>query len=66
MREEINEYFTYLLNFNVVKKPSMPKFNVSAYTENEYVSAVNELMLDFNKIDDYETTLKYLKGDWCK
>lgn len=63
MKEEIYEYFDYLLNFNAVEKPSMPKFNVSAYTENEYISAVNDLMLDFEKFDDFETTLKYLKGD---
>ena len=34
MNKEINAYAEYLLNFGVVKKPPMPNFDVSAYTDN--------------------------------
>ena len=66
MDEEIMAYQEYLLNFGVVKKPQMPKFDVSAYTENEYLSLIFDLMKDFDLVDDEYLTIKHLKGDWWK
>ena len=63
MWEEIQEYEKYLLNFGVVNKPIMPKFDVSAYTDNEYISIINELLKDFDLIDDEYLTVNRFKGD---
>ena len=63
MNEEINEYEKYLLSFGVVKKPQMPKFDVLAYNDSEYVFALNETMSWFKNIDDEYLTIKHLKGD---
>ena len=65
MNEEIEEYAKYLLNFGCVNKPLMPKFNVSAYTESEYLSVVFEWQKLFN-FDEENITVKYLKGEWWK
>lgn len=66
MNEEINEYEKYLLNFGVVKKPIMPEFNLNAYTDNEYLSAVFDSLDAYDFIDDEYLTLKHLKGEWWK
>ena len=63
MGKEIEEYQNYLLNFGVVKKPTMPNFDVSAYTDNEYLSIIFDLLKDFNSFDDEYLTIKHLKGD---
>ena len=63
MNEEINEYLRYLLDFRMVEKPQMPKFNHLAYTDNEYVFAIEELMKDFDLPDDETLSVKHLKGD---
>ena len=63
MWEEIKEYEKYLLNFGVVNKPIMPKFNVSAYTDNEYAHAIFDLLKDFDLIDDDYLTVDRFKGD---
>lgn len=63
MNEEISEYEKYLLNFGMVNKPIMPNFDVLAYTDNEYLSAINQLMVDFEKIDDEYLTLQHLRGE---
>ena len=63
MNDEILEYAEYLMNFGAVNKPKMPKFNYQAYTENEYLSAIWDIMQDFDQIDDMYLTLKHLKGD---
>ncbi len=62
MREEIGEYEKYLASFNSVDKPQMPRFDVSAYNDNEYLAVVNELLLDFDSVDDMYLTIQYLKG----
>jgi hypothetical protein len=61
--EEMMEYEKYLLNFCEVKKPTMPKFDLSAYTDNEYMSAIFECENVFNKIDDGYLVVMHLKGD---
>ncbi len=55
-------YEMYLDSFGVVKKPAMPKFDLSAYTDNEYISAINELLKDYDGLDDEYLILKHLKG----
>lgn len=64
MIEEIIAYQNYLLSFGVVEKPPMPKFDVLAYTDNEYLSAIEQLMSDYDFIDDEHVTIKHLKGEW--
>jgi len=63
MNEEIIEYQKYLLNFGMVKRPKMPKFDLLAYTDIEYQSAIFECFYDFEKIDEEYLTLQHLKGD---
>ena len=63
MNKEIEEYVKYLLNFGMVEKPIMPKFDVGAYTESEYLSVVFEWQKLFN-FDDENLTIKHLKGEW--
>ena len=63
MREEIEEYEKYLLDFVVVKKPIMPNFNTQAYTDIEYLEAIKEVMFDYNKINDEYLSIRYLKGE---
>ena len=63
MYEEINAYEKYLLDFGVVERPKMPKFDLLAYTDNEYTLAIGDLLNDFNSFDDECLTIAYLKGD---
>ena len=63
MQEEIEEYEKYLLDFVMVKKPTMPNFNVQAYTDIEYLEAIKEVMFDYNKINDDYLYIRYLKGE---
>lgn len=63
MDEEINAYIKYLLDFGMVKKPIMPKFDVTAYTDNEYLSAIFQSLRDFDFFDDEYLTVEHLRGD---
>ena len=63
MNEEIMEYEKYLLNFGEVKKPLMPKFDALAYTDYEYLSAIEIIMAEYYLIDDEYLTIQHLKGD---
>ena len=63
MSKEIEDYEKYLLNFGVVNKPIMPKFDLWAYTDNEYISAIFDLNEAFVFVDDEYLTIKHLKGD---
>ena len=62
MNEEIEAYIKYLSGFSLVSKPLMPKFDVGAYTESEYLSVVFELQKLFDFDEEY-LTLKHLKGE---
>ena len=66
MKEEIEEYEKYLLNFGLVERPIMPKFDVLAYTDNEYISAISSIMADLDLLDDEYLLIQHLKGDWWK
>lgn len=63
MDEEIQAYEEYLLSFGLVEKPQMPKFDESAYTDNEYLVAVFESYLAFEMVDDGYLSILHLKGD---
>lgn len=63
MNEEIREYIDYLLTFGRVQKPKMPKFDLSAYNDNEYIFALQDIMYDYDAVDDLYLTLEYLQGD---
>ncbi len=63
MEEQVNAYIEFLAGFGVVQKPDMPKFDVSAYTENEYVRAINSIEQDFEFADSINLTEQYLKGE---
>ena len=63
MDDEIREYIACLSrNLNVVK-PAMPKFDTNAYTDNEYLMAVDDIMRDFDPVDDDHLIIGYLKGE---
>lgn len=63
MNEFVEAYIEFLHNFKDLERPILPKFNVSAYTESEYVTAVNNIMQDYEYIDDLGVTEYFLKGD---
>ena len=63
MDQEIIEYEKYLLSFGVVNRPKMPKFDVLAYTDNEYKSIIFDIQKDFDLIDDEYLTIKHIRGD---
>lgn len=63
MIEFVNAYIEFLQNFAEVERPLMPKFDVSAYTESEYVTAINDVMREYEYIDDLGVTEHFLKGD---
>lgn len=63
MNKLVDAYIEFLLNSRELVRPAMPKFNVSAYTESEYVTAVNEINLEYEFIDDLSVTEHFLKGE---
>lgn len=63
MEEQVNAYIKYLAGFGVVQKPVMPKFDVVAYTENEYVKAITNIEQQFEFTDCVGLTEQYLKGE---
>lgn len=63
MLEETIAYLEYLQSFKEVRKPEMPIFHLSAYTDIEYLNLINEVMHDFKNVDDFQITLSHLKGE---
>lgn len=63
MLEETVAYIEYLETFKEVNKPQMPNFSISAYTDNEYINAINQLNMEYELIDDFQLTLKHLKEE---
>lgn len=63
MNEEIEAYMEYLLSFGMVQKPKMPRFDVGAYTDNEYQDTVFDIMRDMDNIDDEYLTHQHLEGE---
>ncbi len=62
MNELIREYIEYIAHLKEIDRPKMPKFDPSAYTESEYTYAINDLMALYDKVDDFELTLQFIKG----
>ena len=62
MFEEFEEYQKLFLAAKDVEKPQMPNFDVSAYTDSEYMSVIFSIMEEFDCVDDLDITIKYLKG----
>ena len=60
MLDEIIAYEKYLLKFGVVEKPLMPNFDVFAYTDNEYLSAISDIMNCYDCVDDEGVVIDYL------
>ena len=63
MNDYVEAYIIFLLNSRELVRPVMPKFNISAYTENEYVTAINEIVKDYEFVDDMEVLEHFLKGE---
>lgn len=63
MNDYVQAYIEFLQDFNELERPVMPKFNEFAYTESEYVNAINEINKDYEFIDDFGVTEHFLKGD---
>ena len=63
MEQEILAYIEYLADFWEVKKPQMPNFDLSAYTDNEYKKAIEEVNQDYENINDFDVYLRFLKGE---
>lgn len=63
MQEEAIAYIEYLSKLHEVSRPVMPKFNLGAYTDSEYVSLINSENIIYDKIDDFNVYLKYVKGE---
>jgi len=63
MQREVFHYIEYLSNFKELNRPKMPNFDVGAYTDIEYVNAIKEINLDFDKVDDFKVYEKFLKGE---
>ncbi len=63
MDELIREYINYIAHLEEIKRPEMPNFNLSAYTESEYVDTIKELMDAYDLVDDFELTVQFIKGE---
>ena len=62
MNEIAEAYIKFLSCFKTVNKPLMPKFDVHAYTESEYLNAIYSINKELEKIDDLNLTIQFLKG----
>lgn len=58
------QYAFYLAEKEIdIKYYKMPTFNLNAYNEYEYISAIQEINNDFVQVNDLYITEKFLKGD---
>ena len=63
MNDEANEYVVYLSRFKGIRKPPLPKTDLVAYTDSEYIGAIKDVLRDFQNVDDEYITIKHLKGE---
>lgn len=61
MDELVYEYIKYLTKLDTISKPTMPIINPLAYSDNEYLLAIGEVMNDYSNIDDLSISLEFLK-----
>lgn len=62
MFELINAYVEYLTSLKEITRPKMPNFAIQTYTDSEYENAIAQIEKDFAGVDDFESTIKFLKG----
>lgn len=62
MFELISAYVEYLSSLKQIVRPQMPKIEPEAYTDSEYEIVMQQLENDYAGVDDFETTIKFLKG----
>ncbi len=63
MDEQVIAYLEYLSALKEITRPAMPHFDLSAYNDNEYKAAIDEILKDYEGVDDFSVTLRYLKGE---
>ena len=63
MFELISAYVEYLSGLKQIVRPQMPKIEPEAYTDSEYEIAMRQLETDYASIDDFDITIKFLKGE---
>ena len=63
MDDEVSAYIDYVSNLGEVVRPQIPKFRYSAYSDSEYKNAIFEVMKDYENVDDFDITIKHLKGE---
>ena len=63
MNNQVESYIECLGKMQQVTKPKMPEFDDKAYTENEYVKAIQTIEEDFKNTDCLDLTISYLKGE---
>ena len=63
MNNQVESYIEYLGKMQQFTKPKMPEFDDKAYTENEYVKAIQTIEEDFKNTDCLDLTISYLKGE---
>ena len=64
MNQEILAYIEYLSNFSELTRPTMPNFDLSAYSDSEYISSISSVLKDYENVDDIDVTIERLKGNW--
>ena len=62
MFELISAYIEYLSSLKQIVRPQMPKIEPEAYTDSEYKIAIRQLENDYAGVDDFDITIKFLKG----
>ena len=63
MFELISAYIEYLSSLKQIVRPQMPKIEPEAYTDSEYEIAMRQLENDYAGVDDFDITIKFLKGE---
>ena len=63
MNDLVDAYIEFLLQMKGFEKPEMPKFDQSAYTENEYINLMKFIEEEYKYVDDLQLSLDFLKGE---
>lgn len=63
IEQEAKEYAKYLARTVEIKRPKLPNYKLSAYTDNEYITNFWEIQNDFDAFDDSYLVEKHLKGE---
>ena len=63
MNELAEAYIEYIAKLKTIRKPQMPKFDLSAYNDNNYKRMILNLNQEFDCFDDLNVYLAFLKGE---